>query len=161
MKRNLAHSIVVGLFALLSAFWMVGCDGDPAEDEDSSRSAESAGSILGRCLNAPIPWSVENMNNAKSCKDKCAGFGNPSMTAALLNYPNRFGFELCCCYVPETKCSPTNCAGCCMNGVCKTGVDDKVCGSRGAACMDCHAGNAKCQNHRCMYTPSHFDARVP
>lgn len=167
MRRYPAIFAVVGLSILLSVSWMIGCgSSDQTDEEAGDRSSQSVGEILGRCVVPPPSWPVENKNNAQTCKTMCASLKDSSIVSALLNNPGRAGNEVCCCYVPETaahqsKCGPTNCLGCCSNGVCKTGKDDKICGSEGAACMDCQASNAKCQSGYCMYSPAHFDARVP
>ncbi len=70
---------------------------------------------------------------------------------------------------PGPTCSSQTCAGCCMGGVCQTGMLDTACGTGGAVCKSCGAGSCNkgvcgtkpaacstsscggcCQNDKCM-----------
>jgi hypothetical protein len=46
-------------------------------------------------------------------------------------------------------CSPQNCKGCCVGGVCSTGTDPTSCGSGGNVCAQCAQGQS-CLNGACI-----------
>jgi hypothetical protein len=46
-------------------------------------------------------------------------------------------------------CSPQNCKGCCVRGVCSTGTDPASCGTGGNGCVLCAAGQS-CLNGACI-----------
>jgi hypothetical protein len=46
-------------------------------------------------------------------------------------------------------CSPQNCQGCCVGGVCSTGTDPTSCGSGGDLCVQCGSGQS-CVSGACI-----------
>ena len=46
-------------------------------------------------------------------------------------------------------CSPQNCQGCCVGGICATGTDPTSCGVGGSACVPCGPGQS-CVNGACL-----------
>lgn len=51
------------------------------------------------------------------------------------------------------SCSPSNCDGCCEQGVCRTGSLDGTCGRSGAACIACTMLQA-CTSGQCVAKPT-------
>lgn len=56
------------------------------------------------------------------------------------------------CQANSTTCDPTNCTGCCINGVCAQGDQAIACGLGGGACKDCGDGGI-CQVGNCTCGP--------
>ena len=52
-------------------------------------------------------------------------------------------------YDAPPACGPSNCGGCCSNGVCVGGGSVATCGSAGRACEDCTGMGGACTNHAC------------
>jgi hypothetical protein len=46
-------------------------------------------------------------------------------------------------------CSPANCQGCCVGGICSTGTDPSSCGVGGARCVECANGQS-CVDGACL-----------
>jgi hypothetical protein len=59
------------------------------------------------------------------------------------------------CQANSTTCDPTNCTGCCINGICAQGDQAMACGIGGVACKDCGDGGA-CQEGNCSCGPPFF-----
>ena len=47
-----------------------------------------------------------------------------------------------------TRCTPTNCKGCCRNDACEDGATQAACGLGGATCQTCYGAQA-CEDGRC------------